>query len=282
MADDVPVVLPTPPEPAGDGDWGEIINDAFREIERRVNELRQYVLDSPGGGGASSDADVAALVNDLDSLTREALDVLIASGAVVIGPGGAAAYSHNHDSTYATPAQVNAIISAAQAGWGSGITGAPSTWPETFPPAGHSHQAAEIANATAVGRNVLTAVSQQAAREAIGAGTGNGTSNLAIGTTSSTAAAGNHTHSAASVAFTPTGSTLTATNVQDAIVQAAATGGTGGTGDERAVYYASGAYPTQPSTAPSGIKRRHFYGPVQYTGPTWPGVLDLYTYAALT
>lgn len=54
----------------------------------------------------------------------------------------------------------------------------------------HTHTAAQISNASAVGRAVLTAADAAAARTAIGAGT----SSLAIGTTASTAAAGNHTH----------------------------------------------------------------------------------------
>lgn len=49
---------------------------------------------------------------------------------------------------------------------------------------------ADITDATTVGRNVLKAADAAAARTAIGAGTGNGTSNLAIGTTSTTAMRG--------------------------------------------------------------------------------------------
>ncbi|HHA2772109.1 TPA: head fiber protein [Stenotrophomonas maltophilia] len=55
-----------------------------------------------------------------------------------------------------------------------------------------------ITDASAVGKQVLTAADQAAARTAIGAGTG--TSNLAIGATATTAAAGNHTHGAATTA----------------------------------------------------------------------------------
>lgn len=44
------------------------------------------------------------------------------------------------------------------------------------------------------------------------------------------------------------------------------------------VLYTSGAYPAQAGSAPTGLKVRHFYGPTPYTGPTWSGVLDLYTY----
>lgn len=49
---------------------------------------------------------------------------------------------------------------------------------------------ADITDATTVGRNVMKATDAAAARAAIGAGTGNGTSNLAIGTTSATAMRG--------------------------------------------------------------------------------------------
>lgn len=74
------------------------------------------------------------------------------------------------------------------------VEGAP-TIPETpgdigAAPASHTHTAAQISNASAVGRNVLTAADAAAARSAIGAGT----SSLALGSTGSTAAAGNHTH----------------------------------------------------------------------------------------
>lgn len=55
--------------------------------------------------------------------------------------------------------------------------------------AGHTHTAAQISDSTAVGRSVLTAADAAAARSAIGAGT----SNLVIGTTGTTAMAGNKT-----------------------------------------------------------------------------------------
>lgn len=58
---------------------------------------------------------------------------------------------------------------------------------------GTSVTSSQITDASAVGRSVLTAADGAAARSAIGAGT----SSLTIGTTASTAAAGNHTHAAA-------------------------------------------------------------------------------------
>ncbi|MDN3244157.1 head fiber protein [Streptomyces sp. ZSW22] len=77
------------------------------------------------------------------------------------------------------------------------VTGKPATFPPTIgttattAKAGdYQPTAANISDATAVGRSVLTAADAAAARTAVGAGT----SSLALGTTASTAAAGNHTH----------------------------------------------------------------------------------------
>lgn len=59
--------------------------------------------------------------------------------------------------------------------------------PTTFTPTAHTHTASQISDATTVGRSVMTATDAAAARTAIGAGT----SSLALGTTGTTAAAGN-------------------------------------------------------------------------------------------
>lgn len=70
----------------------------------------------------------------------------------------------------------------------------------------HSHVATDISNSTAIGRTVLTAADATAVRTAIGAGT----SSLAIGTTGTTAMAGNKTFTAANVgAVAKTGDTMT-------------------------------------------------------------------------
>lgn len=61
--------------------------------------------------------------------------------------------------------------------------------------ASHTHLSTQISDSTTIGRNVLKATTEALARGAIGAGT----SDLAIGTTATTAAAGNHTHNMATV-----------------------------------------------------------------------------------
>lgn len=79
---------------------------------------------------------------------------------------------------------------------GSGGGGGSTAWaditgkPSTFPPSAHTQAASTISDSTSVGRAVLTAADAAAGRTALGAGT----SSLALGSTGSTAAAGNHTH----------------------------------------------------------------------------------------
>jgi len=88
-------------------------------------------------------------------------------------------------------------LQEAEGGGGQSVTWADITSkPATFPPSTHTHTASQISDASSVGRSVLTAADAAAARTAIGAGT----SSLTIGTTASTAAAGNHTHDAAAIA----------------------------------------------------------------------------------
>lgn len=92
------------------------------------------------------------------------------------------------------------------------VTGKPST----FTPATHTHTASQISDSTATGRSVLTAADATAARAAIGAGTGN--SNLTIGTTATTAKAGNwvptwNDVTGKPLSFTPTSHTHPTTEI---------------------------------------------------------------------
>lgn len=160
-----------------------------------------------------------------------------------------------------------------EGGGGSGIAGAPSIWPTEFKAAEHTHPSSQINDTTTLGRNLMKALDQADARRIMGAGTGNGSSNLRLGTSSSDAAPGDHTHSAGAIRFTPGGG-ITAEDLQTAVLQAAAMGGGGsGTSEVMVVTYRSGAYPSLPSTKPTGVKLVQFLGPVQPTGlPSWIGL----------
>ncbi len=158
----------------------------------------------------------------------------------------------------------------------AGIANAPSAWPSAFPPIQHTHGAGDITDATALGRAVLSAATAQAARQAIGAGTGNGTSNLTLGATSSTAAPGDHSHQASAIPFTPAGP-ITAQNLQDAVVQAASMGGSGGgTSQVQVLRYAAGQYPAFPATKPTGVVMFSLIGPVVPTSGNVVGGIPSY------
>lgn len=156
--------------------------------------------------------------------------------------------------------------------------GGASTWdqitnkPDTFSPSPHTHVVANITDMSTVGAAVARAQSPQAAREAIGAGTPS-TPFPGFGTTSGTAAAGNHTHTAAAISFAPSGS-LTATDVQSAIVQAAAMGGSSaGAGGIYVWRYTAGAWPAPPASQPAGVQLVFAIGPSQpATLPGWMGL----------
>jgi hypothetical protein len=154
-------------------------------------------------------------------------------------------------------------------GGGEGGGGGDVTWatlpgrPDTYPPAPHNHGAGDIVDATSLGRNILRAGTPQQVREYIGAGTGNGTSNLQLGTSGTTAAPGNHTHpqyvdqaQAASIADE----------------RIALSGGGGGSGAVLVWRYRSGAYPALPTAKPAGVELILARGPIQPSSlPSWAG-----------
>lgn len=212
-----------------------------------------------------------------------------------------AALVHGHTAlqvSYTPTLPMTALTVQAAIDFIANTTGAAVSWPvantpPTFPPSPHTHTTSQVTDITPVGAGVVTAATQQAARVAIGAGTGNGTSNLALGTSATTAAPGNHTHDAGTLTFTPTAS-LPFTDVQSAIVGASLLGGGGGgsiSGSSSVLIqkYASGAYAALPATQPTGVLLVQFYGPTQPVGtfPSWVGLapgqaLAKYEYANLT
>lgn len=163
-----------------------------------------------------------------------------------------------------------------EAGWADpGAASLPAGYPTDglsgFPPAGHSHPIGELrrlVSGTLVGLSsdvllLLAAGDKQAARAAIGAGTGDGTSNLTLGTGPTQAAPGNHTHSG----YVTTADLAAALAGIDA----------GGTGKVYAWKYASGAYPALPAevTAANGYVLILAFGPVQPTAG-WPSDITVF------
>ena len=171
----------------------------------------------------------------------------------------------------------------------------------------HTHVANDISNASTVGKAVLTAADAAAARTAIGAGTGN--SSLVIGTTSTTAKAGNYQPASTDISDATTvgravltaadaaaaraaigagtgSSTVTSLNITDAttvgrqVLTAADAASartalgvsSGGTANFYVVRYSGGAYPALPGSKPAGVEVVVWYGPsAPTTIPAWVG-----------
>lgn len=162
------------------------------------------------------------------------------------------------------PPDADGNVVSSGGGGGSTVTwGTLSGKPDTFPPSGHTHLRSDISDASPLGRSVLAAADQQSFRTLIGAGTGNGTSNLQLGTTATTAAPGNHTHS--QYVDAAQAATIADTRI-------AASGGGSGGGQILVWEYRSGAYPALPATKPAGVVRVDAAGPVAPSSiPSWIG-----------
>ncbi|MFD7247957.1 hypothetical protein ACFV6Y_39180 [Streptomyces massasporeus] len=133
-------------------------------------------------------------------------------------PGSVAAADITDSTTVGRAVLTAADGAAARAAIGAGTsnvtvgTGAGNAKPGNYQPT-----AAQISDASAVGRSVLTATDAAAARTAIGAGT----SSLALGASASQAAAGNHAHNAGQITATAVEGG-TATTVQGILAELAA------------------------------------------------------------
>ena len=148
-------------------------------------------------------------------------------------------------------ADVGAMAATYTPAWSS-ITGRPLT----FTPAGHSHAATDISDSTTIGQSLVKAADAATARTAIAA------------------ASSTHNHAASTITVAPSGM-ITATNVQDALVQAAASSGGSGSGTSALLVwrYTSGAWPTLPTTKPAGVYEVHAIGPSYPPAPpSWTGL----------
>lgn len=147
---------------------------------------------------------------------------------------------------------------------GAGITGAPSTWPTSFPPDAHTTAVADLrtgvgqplSSAAAAVLAALTAADIRAAAQAAPSTT---VSFPGFGSTSTQAMRGDKTFKSAEIALTSTVTGLTAGDVQAALVELAArpTGGSGttlsGTWVELKYDTISGSWPLRPSSSTSVV-----------------------------
>lgn len=180
---------------------------SYRDLPKRVYTIEEKVKEIEGGG------DVAVSWGDIEdkpttfaptigttSTTAKAGNYQPTWSQVTSKPATFAPSAHTHvwaditdKPTTFTPT-IGTTATTAKAGnyqptWAQ-VTGKPTT----FTPSAHTHAWVDITDKPAI---IASGATQAEARTAIGAGTGN--SNLAIGTTASTAKAGNYTPSATEV-----------------------------------------------------------------------------------
>lgn len=86
MSDHFPLpALPTPPDPAGDGDWGEVINAAFVEAFAAINQVYSLAATSASGlsayqiwlnnGHTGTEADFLASLKGADGANGTAIAI---------------------------------------------------------------------------------------------------------------------------------------------------------------------------------------------------------------
>ncbi|BCJ45332.1 hypothetical protein GCM10010168_86010 [Actinoplanes ianthinogenes] len=139
-------------------------------------------------------------------------DVTNASGAKITGGGGGGASPSGtvtSGTAFGASATAGVATAYSRGDHSHGTPASPTLASIGAAAASHTHPAAQISDSTATGRSVVTAADAAAARTAIGAGT----SNLALGTTSSTAAAGDHLHTGV---YDPAGTASTAVSAHTA------------------------------------------------------------------
>ena len=214
----------------------ETLVGAINEVKAALGSAGA-VIDDTGISALSvwssnkTNVEISAAVAALVESAPEALDTLNELAAALgddpnfaatvnASIAGKAPLSHTHTAAQISDATALgrtllavADAAAARTAIGAGTSNlAIGTTAATAKAGNYQPTAADISNATAVGRSVLTAADAAAARTAIGAGTGS--SNLALGTTSATAKAGDYQPTAANISdATAVGrSVLTATD----------------------------------------------------------------------
>lgn len=162
------------PTPGGDpGNWGNVLNDYLSQAHASDGTLKSG---SVGASQLQDNSVTAATIAD-SSITESQLDSNIQTKLNTPGTIG--------DGTITKAKLATAVQTSLDKADVAPVIG---TGPTDAKAGDYQPTAASISDATATGRSILTATDATAARTAIGAGT----SNLALGTTSTTAKAGDY------------------------------------------------------------------------------------------
>lgn len=213
------------PQPGSDsGTWGDILNEYLSQIHKADGSLKNAIIDSAQlkPNAVTNDAiapgtiTTTEIADDSIDLTKLATTgsasgttYLRGDGTWATPPGAGAGISNviddptpqlggdldlnTHTVGDATAADLTKLHSltatSTELNYVSGVTSNIQTQLGGKAATVHTHTASQISDSTSTGRALVTAADAAAARTAIGAGT----SNLALGTTSSTAKAGDYT-----------------------------------------------------------------------------------------
>jgi len=181
------------PQIGGDkGNWGEILNDFLSQSHNLdgslkaasipesalSNDLQAKINAAVSGTAPDASASTKGIVRLTGDLSGTADSPSVTAGAIT--------NAHINASAAIAQSKIANLTSdlaskASTADLSTGLAAKANT--------AHSHTASQISDSTATGRSVLMATDAATARTAIGAGT----SNLALGTTSTTAKAGDYT-----------------------------------------------------------------------------------------
>ena len=226
------------PLPGSDsGQWGEILNNYLDVAHSADGTIRPDSIDE-----SSLSAGLRSKVNSTAPVTS----VAGRNGAVTLISSDVGLM--NVDNTSDADKPISTLTSTALSGKAS---------------ATHTHVAANITDSTVTGRSLVTAADAATARSAIGAGTGN--SNLAIGTTSSTAKAGDYVPTKAIVGLSNVDNTSDADKPISSAAAASLALLTAMIATTGTVVESGGVYPARPSG----------FANIKFIGGTDPGSASL-------
>ena len=202
------------PIPGGDaGGWGQILNDYLAQIHKADGTLKDDIVTS---SAIAPNAITATAIQD-GSISESKLDPGSQAKLNSGGTAGVVSVNTRSGAVTLTSADVGLANVNNTSDANKPVSIATQSALDAKAALSHTHTATQISDSTGTGRAVLLAADAAAARTAIGAGT----SSLALGTTNTTAKAGDYTPTKADVGLGNVDNTSDANKPVSTVMQAA-------------------------------------------------------------